>query len=144
MTQTPSVIPMLSYEDGITAMDWLCKAFGFTAGERFIDNGRLSHGELISEGGGMIILATPTPDYESPKHHRQHCDQAARWSKVPWVINGTLVYVKDIDAHRRQAAAHGAHMLGDMEDGFPGRRYRCEDIEGQRWMFMQADDGATS
>jgi len=26
---TIQIIPMLAYEDGIAAMDWLCKAFGF-------------------------------------------------------------------------------------------------------------------
>jgi len=27
-------------------------------------------------------------------------------------------------------------MLFELEDGFPGRRYRVEDLEGHRWMFM--------
>ena len=26
---TPAVVPMLSYEDGIAALDWLSRAFGF-------------------------------------------------------------------------------------------------------------------
>jgi uncharacterized glyoxalase superfamily protein PhnB len=47
------------------------------------------------------------------------------------------VYVDDIDAHFARAQAAGATMLSPIEDGFPGRRYRAEDLEGHRWMFMQ-------
>ena len=40
-------------------------------------------------------------------------------------------------AHYEQALAAGATMLSPIEDGGPGRRYRCEDLEGGRWYFMQ-------
>ena len=50
-------------------------------------------------GGGMIMLASPSPDYESPGHHREHCSAAARWSAVPYIIDGVLVYVDDIEKH---------------------------------------------
>ena len=133
-------IPMLSYEDGPTAMDWLAAAFGFVEETCWLnDDGSLSHGEM-STGSGRIMLATPTPDYESPKHHRAHCAAAAKWSEAPWVLNGVLVYVDNVDAHYAQARAAGATMLSDLEDGFPGRRYRVEDLEGQRWMFMQRNN----
>lgn len=136
-----AIIPMLAYEDGIAALEWLVKAFGFTERKemRMIDdNGRLSHGELELDNN-MIMLATPTPDYESPARHRQHCEQARKWSQVPWIINGLLVYVSDVDAHYDRAKNAGAVILSPPEDGFPGRRYRCEDLEGQRWMFMQRE-----
>lgn len=130
-------IPMLTYEDGVAAMDWLTKAFGFQEVERWLDDvGNLAHGELVT-GSGRLMLASPTPAYESPKRHRQHCAAAAAWSAVPWVLNGVLVYVDDIDHHYAQAKAAGATFLSELEEGFPGRRYRVEDLEGQRWMFMQ-------
>lgn len=138
--QDTDTIPMLSYADGPVAMDWLTKAFGFTEVTRWLnDDGTLSHGEMTA-GSGRIMLATPTPDYESPKAHRAHCTAAAKWSEVPWVINGVLVYVDDVDAHYAQAKAAGATLLSPIEGGFPGRRYRAEDLEGQRWMFMQRGD----
>jgi len=128
---------MLAYRDGPAAMDWLAAAFGFRELCRMVDEtGRLSHGEMDT-GGGLIMLATPSPHYEGPRLHRESCAAARRWSEVPWVVDGTLVYVDDIDAHRTRAAAAGAHMLSPVEDGGPGRRYRAEDIEGHRWMFMQ-------
>jgi uncharacterized glyoxalase superfamily protein PhnB len=131
------VIPMLDYEDGPAALDWLAKAFGFREVSRLIeDDGRLSHGEMMA-GNGLIMLATATPAYESPKHHREHCERARAWSAVPWVIDGVLVYVDDVDAHFKCAKQAGATILGELEDGYPGRRYRAEDLEGHRWMFLQ-------
>ena len=45
----PEVIPMLAYEDGPAAMDWLAKAFGFGEVVRIVDpNGRLSHGQMTT------------------------------------------------------------------------------------------------
>lgn len=135
----PRVIPMLAYEDGPAAMDWLAKAFGFTERARWLDDeGRLSHGEMQTDGGGLIMLATPTPHYQSPLHHRAHCESARRWHEVPWVINGVLVHVDDIDVHFARARAAGATILSEIEDDSPGKRYRVEDLEGHRWMFMQA------
>jgi uncharacterized glyoxalase superfamily protein PhnB len=131
------IIPMLDYEDGPAAMDWLAKAFGFTEVTRMIgEDGLLAHGEMTI-GSGMIMLATATPDYESPKHHRQHCERARAWSEVPYIIDGVLVHVDNVDAHYRQAIEAGARILSPLEDAEPGRRYRAEDLEGHRWMFMQ-------
>ncbi|MBV7333368.1 VOC family protein [Chloroflexi bacterium TSY] len=132
-------IPMLAYEDGLAAMDWLTKAFGFDEKERWLnDDGTLAHGEMTT-GSGHIMLATPTPDYQSPRQVRERYEPARIWSETPWIINGVMVYVDDVDAHFAQAKEAGATILSELEDGFPGRRYRAEDLEGQRWMFMQRD-----
>ena len=131
------VIPMLSYEDGPAAMDWLAAAFGFREKTRWLgENGELSHGEMEA-GSGLIMLATPTPEYQSPLRHRQHCDTARKWHDVPWVIDGLLVYVDDIQSHFERAKAQGARILSAIEEDPPGSRYRAEDLEGHRWMFMQ-------
>lgn len=133
----PSVIPMIAYEDGPAALDWLARAFGFEERARHLADGRLSHGEMATGGGGLIMLATPSPDYEAPRRHRDHCPAAQRWSAVPWIVDGVLVYVDDIVAHLQRAVAAGAPILSPIEDGYPARRYRAEDLEGHRWMFMQ-------
>lgn len=66
----------------------LCKAFGFSEKNRTLDEkGRLTHGELAL-GNGTIMLAFPTDDYQSPKHHRQVCEIAANWYRLPYIING--------------------------------------------------------
>ena len=134
----PGVTPMISYEDGVAALEWLARAFGFRERARMLgQDGRLAHGELEA-GDGLIMLATPTPDYEGPKHHRQHCETARQWSRVPYVIDGVLVEVDDVDAHCAHARAAGAMILSEPEDSEHGRLYRAEDLEGHRWMFLQS------
>jgi PhnB protein len=134
------VVPMISYEDGVAALEWLNRAFGFEEVTRMVDAaGRLSHGEMMA-GDGLIMLASPTPDYRSPKHHREACEQARKWSTVPWIIDGVLVYVDDIDSHFARAKAAGATILSEIESGPPGRRYRAEDFEGHRWFFFDKSE----
>jgi len=129
---------MISYEDGIAALEWLAKAFGFRERARQIGaDGKLSHGEMEAAGHGLIMLATPTPDYVSPRHHRETCEHARKWSAVPWIIDGVLVYVDDLDTHFAQAKASGATILSEIQEDSPGRRYRAEDLEGHRWFFME-------
>jgi uncharacterized glyoxalase superfamily protein PhnB len=133
-----SVVPMIAYENGNAAMDWLIEAFGFVEAERRSSaDGRLTHGELEA-GDAIIMLATPTPDYQGPKHHRESCEAASRWSRVPYIIDGVLVQVQDVAAHCERARAAGANILSEPEDTPDGRHYRVEDIEGHRWMFEEA------
>jgi PhnB protein len=137
------IIPMLAYEDGIAAMNWLCDVFGFTENMRMTnDAGRLTHGEL-KMGDSLVMLAEPTPYYQSPAHHAQNCDIAAKWGTVPYIINGVLVYVDDVERHYATAKHKGATILSELEYGFPGARYRAADLEGQRWMFMQIEKDKT-
>lgn len=139
MSNKTQIIPMLAYEDGVAAMDWLCKVFGFAEKTKMLDDkGRLVHGELTL-GNGIIILASPTEDYQSPRHHRHVCEVANKWSQVPYIINGVLVYVGDVEKHYQIAKGYGATILSGIETGGPGSRYRVEDLEGHRWMFMQSD-----
>lgn len=130
-------MPMLSYENGPAMMDWLIKAFGFVEKARWIEDGRLTHGELAM-GDGVVMLASPTPDYQSPKTVRANYPPALEWSKVPYIIDGVLVHVADVQAHFERAKAAGATILSEIDTGFPGPRYRAEDPEGHRWFFLEA------
>ena len=133
----PDVIPMIAYEDGPKAMDWLSSAFGFKERARIVDkSGRLEHGEMEA-GEGVIMLATPTPEYQGPRRHRASCQPAQRWSTVPYIIDGVLVYVDDVNAHYEQAKQRGATILSEPQADTYGRRYRAEDLEGHRWMFIE-------
>jgi len=136
-TNYPDVIPMIAYEDGTKAMDWLASAFGFKERTRMLGkDGRLSHGEMQA-GQGVIMLATPAPEYQAPKRHREACEAAQKWSAVPYIVDGVLVYVDDVDAHYAQAKQRGAAIITEVEADRYGKRYRVEDLEGHRWMFMQ-------
>ena len=143
-TEDQTVIPMLTYEDGVAALEWLARVFGFQERTRMCDptTGHLMHGEL-DVGGGIVMLASPTPDYESPKRHRETCEAARKWSLVPWIIDGVLVLVDDLDTHFSRAKAAGATILSPIEAGPPARRYRAEDLEGHRWFFMEREKDAS-
>lgn len=136
----PRIIPMIAYEDVAAALDWLATAFGFRErdGTRFTsDDGRITHAEMELVDG-VIMLANPTPDYQSPKHHADVCEHARKWSAVPYVIDGLHVFVEAVDDHFARAKAAGATLLSEPEDQPYGERvYRVADLEGHRWMFAQ-------
>jgi uncharacterized glyoxalase superfamily protein PhnB len=133
----PTVIPMLSYEDAGAAADWLVNAFGFRERSRLTEeDGTVSHVEL-ELGSGVVMLGSP-PGYVALRRHREHCEVARQTYRSPYVVDGTLVHVDDVDAHAEQARRAGATLLSEPEDQPYGARvYRVEDLEGHRWMFGQ-------
>jgi uncharacterized glyoxalase superfamily protein PhnB len=134
-----TITPMLSYEDAATAIEWLERAFGFRedrGARQTAPDGTVTHAE-IRLGDGVVMLATPTPDYRGPKRHAEECEPARRWLAAPWVIDGVLVHVDDVDAHFARARDAGATLLSEVEENPFGRLYRVADLEGHRWMFLQ-------
>jgi len=132
----PGVVPMLAYADGVGALEWLTDVFGFEERMRMMDGDHLSQAAMDTEFG-RIMLASGPSDYEGPRRHAERCEVARAWSSVPWIVDGVLVYVKDLMAHYLNAKSRGAQILTDPETDFPGLRYRVEDLEGHRWMFME-------
>lgn len=139
MPQT--IVPFIAYEDAGAAIDWLARAFGFRENQeaRQMDGDTVSHAELDVGDGSVVFLATPSPEYESPRRHRETCAAAASWLDNPWVVDGHLVHVDDVDAHHDRARAAGAVILREPEDveAAGTRLYSAEDVEGHRWMFAQ-------
>lgn len=131
-------VPMLSYEDVGAAAEWLARAFGFRErGERYTEpDGRVTHAELDLDGA-QVMLGWPGPDYQGPARHARGCEDAERWSSVPYIVDGVLIYVGDVDAHCERARAEGAVILREPKDEPYGRLYNAADPEGHRWMFMQ-------
>ncbi|HEY6567346.1 MAG TPA: VOC family protein [Actinomycetota bacterium] len=136
-----AAIPMLSYEDVGAAVDWLTDAFGFQeVGERYTEeDGRVTHAELELDGA-VVYLGWPGDGYRSPAHHAEECEVARRWSEVPFIVNGVNIKVDDVMAHCERARAAGATILREPKDEPYGRLYNAADLEGHRWMFMQAAD----
>jgi uncharacterized glyoxalase superfamily protein PhnB len=139
-TISQRVVPFIAYADAAAAIDWLTAAFGFEenrAARHTGEDGTVGHAELTLEGG-TVYLSTPSPAYEGPKQHREHCEAARRWQDNPWVIDGVFVEVSDVDSHHRRAAAAGAAILREPDEpGIGYRIYSAEDLEGHRWMFGQ-------
>ena len=131
--------PMVSYEDVAAAIAWLDRAFGFRVqGETFADqNGRVTQAEL-SLDGAVVMVGWPGLDYRSPGRHAEECEQARRWLATPWVIDGVHVSVEDVDRHCERARSAGATIVREPEALPFGKLYSAADLEGHRWMFMQA------
>jgi uncharacterized glyoxalase superfamily protein PhnB len=127
-TTFPTVYPRLAYRDEMAALEFLVRAFGFV--ER--REARMEHpdGTLawLELGSGLLMIGR-----SGPEHHglTSPADAGATTSMM-------MVYVEDVDAHHRRAAAEGAHILSDPQDMFWGdRRYEALDLEGHRWHFAQ-------
>jgi uncharacterized glyoxalase superfamily protein PhnB len=137
-THTQRAVPMVSYEDVGAAVDWLSNAFGFReSGERYTDDeGRVTHAELELDGG-LVMLGWPGPEYRSPRRHAEGCEQARKWLEVPYIVDGVMISVDDVDAHCEQARAAGATILREPKTEPYGRLYNAADPEGHRWMFLQ-------
>jgi uncharacterized glyoxalase superfamily protein PhnB len=131
---------MLSYEDCPAALAWLARAFGFRELTRVPGgDGRIGHAEMETEHG-VVMLASGPAGYQSPTTRCREYGRIREWLMVPWVVDGVLVYVDDVDAHYERAQSAGAKILSPPEDAPYGRLYRTEDLEGHRWMFIQRPD----
>jgi uncharacterized glyoxalase superfamily protein PhnB len=132
-------VPFLSYQDVGAAVEWLTNAFGFRErGDRYTDDdGTVTHAELELDGA-LVMLGWPGPAYRSPRAHAAECEQARKWLEPPNVVDGVLVYVDDVEDHCERARAAGATILREPVDEPYGKLYSAADIEGHRWMFMQA------
>ena len=134
-----AAIPMLSYEDVGRAADWLSEAFGFEQSDRFEDEGVVTH-VTLTLGKAMVFAGSPGAGYRNPRSLAAESEAIRTMLETPFVVDGVMVYVDDVDAHFERARATGARILSELEDnpGVGQRQYRAEDLEGHRWMFAQA------
>jgi uncharacterized glyoxalase superfamily protein PhnB len=116
---------MLAYEDALAAIDFLCRAFGFTERSRMDgEDGTIGHAE-VELNDNVVMLASvwrdgglATPNELGAVHCQLRCA------------------VPDVDAHWRHARAAGAIVLDEPADQEYGERvYRALDPEGHRWIF---------
>jgi uncharacterized glyoxalase superfamily protein PhnB len=124
--RTPSdVYPSLTYDDAPAAIDWLCRAFGFT--RRYVvpgPGGRIEHSEL-SHGTGVVMVGSPKPDDRrvGPRH-------AGASSQA------LSVCVADPDAHHAKAVAAGAEVVRPLQtEDYGARGYMARDPGGHLWYF---------
>ena len=121
----PRITPYLYYEDVLSALDWLARAFSFRERLRMPGaDGRIMHAEM-GFADGVIMMGHPGPKYRNPKRLGQ-------------ATQNLYVYVDDADKHSEQAKEAGAKILQEPKDQFYGdRTYGAEDPEGHQWYFGQ-------
>ncbi len=145
MKNTPKGWPRISsaifYDDAPTAIDWLCRAFGFEVRLKVEgDKGVIVHSELVF-GDGVIMVGSSNREALPNQEFRAHC-------KSPKSLGGAntqsmMVYVDDADAHCARAKAAGATIFMEPavhdygEDYWADRSYGARDPEGHYWWFTQ-------
>jgi PhnB protein len=132
-------VPMISYENVAAAVDWLSEAFGFRErGQRYAeDDGTVTHAAL-ELGGAVVMLGWPGPDYQSPARHVEVCEHARNWLSVPYVVDGVLIYVDDVDAHCEKARSRAPHPPGPEGRAVRPSLQRC----GSRGTPLDVHPGA--
>jgi len=107
---TATVVPVLIYEDVGEAINWLCRAFGFTERLRHAGrDGTVSHAQLaIAEGA--IMLGRQGDTFRPPRPG-------------------------EVSQYAKQFGARIVKPLTNMP--FGERLYTAEDHAGHRWTFSQ-------
>jgi uncharacterized glyoxalase superfamily protein PhnB len=129
----PRISSSLYYDDPKTAIDWLCRAFGFELQLKVEGEGGSIEQSELTFGGGLLMVSGAKPRFPNQKTPR-----AAGGN-----TQNLMVYVDDIDAHCERARAAGANITHPPETYDYGekywtdRSYEAEDPGGHRWWFAQ-------
>jgi uncharacterized glyoxalase superfamily protein PhnB len=113
------VIPVLHYADVRAAVDWLCRAFGFTERLRIGDH----RAQLDVAGCAGSVVVTGGATSELPGGDPTHA---------------VMVRVADVDTHCERARRAGARILSAPADyPYGERQYTALDQGGHVWTFSQ-------
>lgn len=124
-------------------LEWLVGAFGFVELTRMLTaDGKLSHAEVETPGGGLLMLAAPA-GYINPRRLAGVSPEWRQATDNPWVIDGILVYVPDIEAHCELARADGARILREAGEHGPRPSLRRRRPRGTS-LDVHADAGLTA
>ena len=113
-----TVIPELAYQNLGEAIDWLCRAFGFTLRLRIAD-----HRAQLNVGDGAVVLT------QLPAGSGAAVDPA----------HAVMVRVEDVDRHYERATQCGVRVFRPPTSyPFGERQYTAEDVGGHVWTFSQS------
>jgi uncharacterized glyoxalase superfamily protein PhnB len=119
-TTSPTVYPVLRYEDADGAIAYLTDTFGFVPGEITRDDeGRIVHATL-TWATGVVMLSESRSDGS------------------PFDLGPVCLYlvVDEPDAHFARAQAAGAEMVMALTDQpYGSREHAARDPEGNVWCF---------
>ena len=131
MTHLKQIIPEIFVDDGLRAVDFYQRAFGFEERSRTMtrDGKKLMHAELVRDGQRLFVCD------EFPPEHGGTC-------KSPSTLKGTgvriMLEVDDADGFVQRAAAAGAKVIIEVQEFFWGARYgKLMDPFGHEWGVNQ-------
>ncbi|MDE3198009.1 MAG: VOC family protein [Acidobacteriota bacterium] len=128
-----TVIPSLRYRDAPAAIEWLCRAFGFTKNSVYPNpDGTIAHAQLTL-GDGMIMLGSVSEN-EYGVLMRQPTEIGGGNT------HGIYLVVSDCDAVYRLAQDAGAEIAMGLEvKDYGGKGFTCRDPEGYLWSVGDYD-----
>jgi uncharacterized glyoxalase superfamily protein PhnB len=100
-----TVIPALQYQDAPAAIDFLCRAFGFTKNAVYEgEGGSIAHAQLTL-GNGMVMLGSAK--------ETDYGELLVRPRAAGGVTMSVYVIVEDADAHFARAKSAGAEITSE-------------------------------
>lgn len=116
-----NIHPVICYDRAHDAIDWLCRAFGFSRGAVHEDNGRVAHAEVHRGEATIGLSSTRVPD------------PANVWTTTR---EGIYVSVENADALHERARSAGADIVMPLTDATYGSRdFSVRDPDGHLWGF---------
>ena len=130
------VMPCLTYRDAPAAVDFLCKAFGFS--KKMVikgEGGTIAHAELTL-GNAMVMLGS---------HKDTAYGKLVTTPRDTGICTQTIyLVVADPDRHHARAKKAGGDIVLPLTtQEYGGRDYTCRDPEGHIWTFGSYDPWAS-
>ena len=131
-----NIIPGMRYRDAPAAIDWLCRAFGFSRHLVVPDeDGGIAHAQLVL-GNGMIMLGSYRDEGEYDRLVRLPEDAGGS-------TQAAYIVIEEIEDHYRRAVEAGARVVYELaEQDYGGKLYSVLDPEGHLWNFGSYDPWA--
>ena len=122
MNVNPTISPVLRYQDGPAAVEWLVRAFGF---EKHSDHrtadGLVAHADLRLGPSAIGVSSAAASPPDSP------------WARAR---QGVYVHVDQPDAVHDRAKAAGADIVMPLRDlDYGSRDFSLRDLDGHLWGF---------
>lgn len=122
---TNIILPHLTYENVVQALEWLESAFGFREHFRYGEARGSAQGAQMHLGDAWIMLNSVRLRRETPI--RSGCN-----------TQSLTVFVEDVDGHYERAKAAGVNIVEELHQTEYGeRQYGAEDLAGHYWLFSR-------
>lgn len=131
------MVPHLSYEDPLSALEWLGRVFGFTEVKRFGGADDNLTARMKGPDGGVVMISGSSDDFKAWMRERAPRFEEAGGRSWPLLTHTISVSVDDVDAHFERARREGAAVLSSPKDQPWGvRSYAALDPQGHQWEFV--------
>ena len=119
-----TIFPIIRYKDARSAIEWLCRCFGFIELFSVPESGSIVRHAQLKLGSNIIMLGSVRPDgITSPQ-------------EIGITTQALYVYLDDLDTHYQNTRLAGVEIISPLKDtDFGAREYHTRDIEGHLWTF---------